>query len=267
MGLPRAKKSLGQHFLIDERVLRRIVDYAGIQPEDAVLEIGPGPGNLTRALSERAREVVAIEVDAALARALEREMPENVRVVHADAVKAEWPPFDLQVSNLPYQVSSPILFKLLDTPGWRGGVLLVQKEFADRLVAKPGTKEYGRLTVGCALHADVERLERVPPGAFHPPPRVTSAVIRLTPRPPPFPIRSPRHAELYLGAAHAAFTNRRKKLANALQSGAHLVGMPRAALEAALLDLPHAGIRPDALSPVQFAEVAAHLLDAEEQHG
>ncbi|MHB8606144.1 MAG: rRNA adenine N-6-methyltransferase family protein, partial [Thermoplasmatota archaeon] len=133
----RARPRLGQHFLRDTRVADRAVAFADVRASDVVLEIGPGKGVLTRPLAAVAARVVAIELDKTLAASLRAELPANVELIEGDAVKVEWPRFDLCVSNLPYQVSSPVLFKLLETPGWRAAVLMVQREFAERLVAKP----------------------------------------------------------------------------------------------------------------------------------
>jgi 16S rRNA (adenine1518-N6/adenine1519-N6)-dimethyltransferase len=173
-------KKLGQHFLVDRRVLARIGDYASLAEEDRVLEIGPGTGNLTEVLSARAGTVFAIEVDPALASSLEGRFP-NVVVIRGDALKVPHPDYNKIVSNLPYQISSKITFRLLERP-FDLAVLMYQKEFAERMVASLGTKDYGRLTLNVSLRAEVEILERVPRGAFRPMPQVESAIVRLRPR-------------------------------------------------------------------------------------
>lgn len=173
-------KKLGQHFLVDRRVLARIGDYASLSEKDRVLEIGPGTGNLTRVLAERAGRVFAIEVDPALATSLEGRF-KNVTVTRGDALKVPFPDYNKVVSNLPYQISSKITFKLLERP-FNLAVLMYQKEFAERMVASPGTKEYGRLTLNVSLRAEAEILEFVPRGAFSPMPAVESAIVRLRPR-------------------------------------------------------------------------------------
>jgi 16S rRNA (adenine1518-N6/adenine1519-N6)-dimethyltransferase len=173
-------KKLGQHFLVDRRVLARIGDYASLAEEDRVLEIGPGTGNLTEVLSARAGTVFAIEVDPALASSLEGRFP-NVVVIRGDALKVPHPDYNKIVSNLPYQISSKITFRLLERP-FDLAVLMYQKEFAERMVASLGTKNYGRLTLNVSLRAEVEILERVPRGAFRPMPQVESAIVRLRPR-------------------------------------------------------------------------------------
>jgi 16S rRNA (adenine1518-N6/adenine1519-N6)-dimethyltransferase len=173
-------KKLGQHFLVDRRVLARIGDYASLAEEDRVLEIGPGTGNLTEVLSARAGTVFAIEVDPALASSLEGRFP-NVVVIRGDALKVPPPDYNKIVSNLPYQISSKITFRLLERP-FDLAVLMYQKEFAERMVASLGTKDYGRLTLNVSLRAEVEIVERVPRGAFRPMPQVESAIVRLRPR-------------------------------------------------------------------------------------
>lgn len=230
----RAPPKLGQHFLRDVRYAERAIDAADLRPEDTILEVGPGKGVLTRLLAARAARVIAIELDDALADALSIE---RVEVVRGDAAQVPLPRFDACVSNLPYQISSPFLFRLLEQE-FRVAVLMVQKEFADRLVAKPGGGDYGRLSVSAQRRADVEMVARVPPGAFDPPPRVDSALVRLRPRPAPFDV-----PPNYDGVVERAFAQRRKKLANAL--GAR--------------DVPYGDQRAEELTPEQFAEVARHL--------
>ncbi|HEX2022796.1 MAG TPA: 16S rRNA (adenine(1518)-N(6)/adenine(1519)-N(6))-dimethyltransferase RsmA [Candidatus Thermoplasmatota archaeon] len=245
--MPR-RPPLGQHFLRDARYVDRSIEAASLRPDDVVLEVGPGKGVLTRALAARVAKVVAVEIDAALADALEREAIPRVEVVRGDAVEAPLPRFDACVSNLPYQISSPFLFRLLELP-FRVAVLLVQKEFADRLVAKPDTSDYGRLSVNAARRARVSIVARVPPGAFDPPPRVDSAIVRIEPRPPAFEVAD---EALYARVVEAAFGQRRKKISNALAS------LP-APWSARLADLPFADARAGELSPEDFARVADHL--------
>lgn len=250
------KKSLGQHFLRDERVAARAADAAGLRPDDVVLEIGPGEGVLTRHLLPRVREVVAVELDEDLARRLEERATPGLRVLRGDAVQVAFPPFDACVSNLPYQISSPILFKLLDHD-FRVAVLMVQKEFADRLAAKPDTSAYGRLTVSASTRATVEIVARVGRGAFDPPPQVESALVRLTPRAaPPFPIAD---AALYDGVVRAAFTQRRKTLSNALRNAGHLASADPARLAAVAPRAPHATRRAGELAPADYGDVVAYL--------
>src|SRR5437867_8888154 len=184
----RPRRRMGQHFLIDARVAARQVAHAQIRPSDVVLEIGPGLGVLTRLLAERAKRVIAIESDRRFAPYLRRRLPQ-VEVIQGDALRVDWPRFDVMTSNLPYQISSPLTFRLLDHAFDRA-VLMYQWEFARRMRASPGTADYSRLTVGVYRRAACEILERVPRNAFYPQPRVDSALVSLVPRPAPFPLRT-----------------------------------------------------------------------------
>ena len=171
---------LGQHFLLDRSVIERIVSFAGIKSDDRVLEIGPGTGILTEALAARAGIVYAVEVDPDLAGALCGRAP-NVQVINADALKVELPDYNKIVSNLPYQISSKITYRLLSRP-FELAVLMFQKEFALRMMARPGSKEYGRLGMVAGFFCQIEILESVPRTAFRPVPEVESSIVRLRPR-------------------------------------------------------------------------------------
>jgi 16S rRNA (adenine1518-N6/adenine1519-N6)-dimethyltransferase len=149
-------RRFGQHFMVDERVLKREVDYADVSKEDVILEIGPGTGNLTKYLVERAKKVYAIEKDRALARLFEDEFPE-VEVIVGDAMEVDWPEFDKMVSNIPYEISSPLTFKLLDHD-FKLAVITYQLEFAERLVAYAGDWAYSRLSVMAYYRAGMEML-------------------------------------------------------------------------------------------------------------
>lgn len=247
----RPSKGRGQHFLVDRRVAGRQIAHAGLHPSDVVLEIGPGLGVLTRALSECAKRVVAIESDRRFAQYLRRAVPE-AEIVHGDALKVDWPDFDVMVSNLPYQISSPLTFKLLDTPFDRA-VLMYQWEFARRMIAKPATPDYSRLSVGVYVRASCELLERVPRNAFHPQPRVDSALVRLEPRPSPFPIHDP---DAYDAVVDALFEHRRKTVENGLRLSWARFAPSREALEPVLVDLPFRGRRVEELRPEDIAFLA-----------
>src|SRR4051812_28729990 len=182
--MPRTKRRLGQHFLADPRILARIADALELQPNDRVLEIGAGPGALTGALLARAGEVTAIEKDRDLVPALRARFP-GARVIEGDALELDWHalashPF-LLAGNIPYNITSPLLDKALIPPRPARIVFLVQKEVADRVTARAGTPEYGALSIGIQVVANAERLFTVPAGAFHPRPKVDSAVLRLSP--------------------------------------------------------------------------------------
>jgi 16S rRNA (adenine1518-N6/adenine1519-N6)-dimethyltransferase len=183
MSLP-AKKSLGQHFLKNPRILGRIADALEATSADTVVEIGPGLGGLTAILAARAGRVVAIEKDHALLPVLREQLP-AVRFAEGDALEIDWHaaasgPY-LLVGNIPYNITSPLLEKALEPPPPARIVFLVQQEVAERVAASPGSRAYGALTVGVQAQAAVERLFRVPAGAFVPRPKVDSALLRLRP--------------------------------------------------------------------------------------
>ncbi|MFW6448467.1 MAG: 16S rRNA (adenine(1518)-N(6)/adenine(1519)-N(6))-dimethyltransferase RsmA [Halobacteriota archaeon] len=247
-----------QHFLIDDRVLDRIASYVADLGLDGgtVLEVGAGVGNLTDRLLTVAGRVVAVERDGRLAGFLEREFADAVaagtlEVVHGDALEVDVPAFDAAAANLPYGVASEILFRLL--PRRRPMVVMVQREFADRLCADAGEADYGRLTVTAWVYAESRILEVVPPTAFEPAPPVESAVVRLDPR--PAPLEGPA-IEAFEAVVRAVFTQRRKTLRNAIRNTTHLSGIDDPeALVAALPD-GWAGRRPGELDPEGYVELA-----------
>ena len=262
-----ARRDLGQNFLVDPELARKLVRHAGVEPEDAVLEIGTGLGILTRALAERARRVETLEVDAGVVRLLREEklLPENVALVHADVrrvdlaerVAALGAPVRV-VANLPYSVGSLVLRDLLDLrdrlAGW---AVMLQKEVGDRLVAEPGSGDYGSLTVLHALTVRVERKQDLAPRCFHPPPKVTSTFLRITPR-EDSPLL-PGELERVERVVRAAFAKRRKTLANALRGG--LRPAPEPGAVAALLEEMGLDprIRAERLTPDQHLELARRL--------
>jgi 16S rRNA (adenine1518-N6/adenine1519-N6)-dimethyltransferase len=249
----RPRKGLGQHFLVDDGLLARQLAAASLTPQDTVLEVGAGLGTLTRELARLAGHVIAYETDRRLARALEGRLPANVRLLAEDALEADWPPFTKFVANVPYGISSPLLFKLLDNR-FELAVALLQREFADRLAAAPRTKDYGRLTVACARVAAVELLEVVPPSAFWPPPRVESALVRVTPR-QDFRVKD---QVVFDGLLRVAFSQRRKMLRNSL-AGARAALAPGATDEqwrSFLAGMEHSSSRPEELAPGEIGQLA-----------
>jgi 16S rRNA (adenine1518-N6/adenine1519-N6)-dimethyltransferase len=264
----RARKRFAQHFL-EPAWVNKLIAASGITADDAVVEIGPGRGAITRPLAERCARLLAIEVDRDLAADLDASKPANVTVVTGDVlavdlvpVLTEWlgaPPGPANqfriVGNLPYNISSPILFRLIElasaTSGPRDALLMLQKEVADRLIAKVGTGDYGVLTVLTSLHADVTRVLSLPPGAFRPPPKVHSAVVRLTFRPPQVEIED---AERFVRMVRTMFTQRRKTAGNALKPFAAETDTDSAAI------LMRVGIdpnrRPETLELREFAALS-----------
>ncbi|MFN2421796.1 MAG: 16S rRNA (adenine(1518)-N(6)/adenine(1519)-N(6))-dimethyltransferase RsmA [Gemmatimonadota bacterium] len=220
----RRHPPLSQHFLHDRRIAAHIADLVRAPPGARVLEIGPGEGALTEHLIERGWRVMAVELDHGLFQRLAerwRDRP-DVEIAHGDALVLTLPkgsgPWWV-VGNLPYAITSPLVFHLLDQVG-RGPiaemVFMVQKEVAARLTARPGTKTYGALTVGVTLVADVETVLEVGPGSFRPPPRVRSAVVRLTPH-RRWPLSARRRARLR-AMVQALFGQRRKQLQKSLRT-------------------------------------------------
>lgn len=186
--------TLGQHFLKNPAVITAIIDKAGVKPTDTVLEIGPGTGNMTIPLLQRAKNVVALEYDSRMVREVlkrveQTEYAKKLKVIQGDAMKTAWPFFDLMVANLPYQISSLVVFKLLShRPMFRCAVLMFQEEFALRLTARPGEALYCRLSVNTQLLAKVDQLLKVGKQNFRPPPKVESRVVRIELKNPPPPV-------------------------------------------------------------------------------
>jgi 16S rRNA (adenine1518-N6/adenine1519-N6)-dimethyltransferase len=258
--VPRAKRRLGQHFLSDRRILERIADALGATAGDTVLEIGPGPGGLTEALAGRAGKLVAIEKDADLLPALRQRVP-GATIVQADALEADWhaiagPEF-LVAGNIPYNITSPLIDKALAPPRPRRIVFLVQKEVADRVGAAPGSEAYGALSVGVQAVARAERLFAVPAGAFHPRPKVDSAVLRLTPLAEP--LVSDAEVLPFRRLVVGLFGFRRKQMVRGLRE---LTGWGAERVEAAL---GTAGIetqvRPETVPPARLAALLRVLVD------
>lgn len=258
--MPRAKRRLGQHFLSNPRILERIAEALEATERDIVLEIGPGPGGLTAALAQRAGRVVAIEKDAELVPALRERFPQAT-VVEGDALELDWHALAgsgaLIAGNIPYNITSPLIDKALTPPRPPRIVFLVQKEVADRVTAAPGGGEYGALTVGVQAVARAERLFVVPAGAFHPRPKVDSAVLRLTPLATPLvPDRDlARFRRLVVGI----FGFRRKQLGRGVRE---LTGWPadRAGEVLARADIDPAA-RPETLAPPAFVRLLGTLVD------
>lgn len=211
------RQHIGQNFLIDKNVAEREVNYASITKDDVVLEIGPGDGILTKLLAKKAKQVVAIELDENLIKNLKNSLPNNVELIHNDALKVDFnslPKFNKIVSNLPFQISSPITFKILDY-SFSSAVLIYQKEFADRMVANPGSKEYSRLSVGVYYRGTCKLLETIPKTCFKPQPKVDSCIIRLIPRKaPPFIVTDEK---FFFELTKNLFNHRRKKIKSTLK--------------------------------------------------
>lgn len=236
----RAKKSWGQNFLVDERAYREIVHACALGAGDWAVEIGAGLGTLTRRLAETGAHVVAIERERDMLDVLRAELGGDARVelVEANALDYDYGAVaaragraPVAVGNLPYQIASPILFRLLETrPPVARIVVMLQKEMADRIVAPPGEKTYGALSVMVRLYGEPKLLCRVRAGGFVPAPRVDSAVLRITPRSQPLDVGEAAFSRV----VHAAFGQRRKTLRNALLAAYHPEAIDRALASAGL---------------------------------
>ena len=259
---PPTLKRLGQHFLTDRRVLARIADALELTAADTVVEIGPGRGALTDLLAERAGRVVAVEIDKALAALLRERYAgrPQVEIVEQDVLASDLATLAgaerfVVAGNVPYYITTPILFHALRRPRAERAIFLVQLEVAERMAAPPGSKTYGALSVNLQAVATAELLFRVPAGAFSPPPKVESAVVRITPRADPV---VPSDAEeKFRGFVQAAFALRRKQMRRVVRTIASIgAEEAEAALAAAGVD-PDA--RPETLAPADFARLMRAL--------
>lgn len=253
---PPVRKSLGQHFLSDPRILEGIVDALAPTANDTVVEIGPGRGALTEILRRRAARVVAIEYDRQLAAMLrEKYDGSNVAIVEADVLtvdlhQAAGGSF-LLAGNVPYYITTPILFQALQRPRADRSVFLVQKEVAERMAARPGGKTYGALSVNVQALAHAEVVLKVPPGAFRPPPKVDSAVVRVVPSQDP--VVRPEEERPFSEFVQAAFGMRRKQMRRVLRE---IQALDAASADAILSRLEiDPTLRPESLTPRQFAAV------------
>jgi 16S rRNA (adenine1518-N6/adenine1519-N6)-dimethyltransferase len=260
----RARKRFGQHFL-EPAWVDKVVRAIDPKPDQTFIEIGPGRGALTRPLAARAKAVIAYEIDRDLAADLRAVSPSNVTVVEGDVLDSLTDqslipnPQSLRVAgNLPYNVASPIMFKLAELVAAGlpvlDSTLMLQREVADRLISKPGTREYGVLSVLLQHVADIEMILKLPAGAFRPPPRVLSALVRLRFHPP---APSVANLEVFAGLVRSVFTRRRKTLANALLAvdnrGRESFLEPKAFLELAGIDGQR---RPETMTVAEFARIA-----------
>lgn len=263
MTAPFARKRFGQHFLVQPAIAERIVALAGLQPDDTVLEIGPGRGALTALLAGRCARLVLVEVDRDLAAGLRARFAATpgVELIEGDVLRIDLGaalgggrPATV-IANLPYNISTPVLMRLLGTPElFARLVLMLQREVAERLCAAPGSKTYGGLSVVVQAIAETRVALRVPASAFAPVPKVESAVVVITPR-RPVPLDAARRRALR-AVVRTAFARRRKQLVNVI---APLSADPRGVLTALALD-PTA--RPETLTPAQFVALADALAPA-----
>jgi 16S rRNA (adenine1518-N6/adenine1519-N6)-dimethyltransferase len=231
----KLNKNLGQNYLIDRNKRDQIIKFANLTKEDVVLEIGPGIGTLTIELAKRAKKVIAIEQDSNICQILENRLKseniDNVELINDDALNVEFPKFNKIISNLPYQISSPITFKFLNYD-FQLAILMYQKEFASRMNGKVGSKDYSRLSAMLYFKCDVETLASVSAESFIPKPKVDSTVVKLTPKLPQLTGElknlnideiSKTDFEIYSKFVKALFQHRNKKVKNALIDSRHII--------------------------------------------
>jgi 16S rRNA (adenine1518-N6/adenine1519-N6)-dimethyltransferase len=244
-----ARPRFGQHFLIDSSIAQREIDYADVTEDDIVLEIGPGTGIITNLLAARAKQVIAIEIDPSLSEQLRRTIPSNVLLICQDAVTVDFdtlPHFTKIVANLPFEISSPIMFKFLES-NFSKAILIFQKDFAKRLVAVPKTKEYSRLTVNVSYKAHCQILEIVPRDCFSPKPRVDAAIVEL------IPLQKSRFTvhdeQVFFELTKHLFNHRRKKIRYTIQTQ-----------YGKITSLPFLDKRVEELTPEQIGQLSDQLL-------
>jgi len=220
----KLNRNLGQNYLIDRNKRDQIIEFGNITKDDVILEIGTGIGTLTIELAKRAKRVIAIEQDSKiseiLAKRLKTEKIDNVELINDDALKVDFPPFNKIISNLPYQISSPITFKFLDYD-FDLAILMYQKEFAQRMNGEVGSKNYSRLSAMLYFKCDVEILSDVSCESFIPKPQIDSSVVKLTPKENKIPDDEFR---IYSKFTRALFQHRNKKIKNALIDSRHIIG-------------------------------------------
>ncbi|MEC8997032.1 MAG: 16S rRNA (adenine(1518)-N(6)/adenine(1519)-N(6))-dimethyltransferase RsmA [Candidatus Thermoplasmatota archaeon] len=238
---------LGQNFLIDKKIADRIVAEASIEDGEKILEIGPGRGALTERLVSLG-SLLAVEKDKWLAVVLKQKFADQAEIVEADILKFDIPEIDVIVANLPYSISSPILFKLFDFE-WNRAILMFQEEFANRLIARPGSKTYGRLSVMANHYAKTTKLFKVSKTAFQPQPKVHSQVVRLVRHSPDYELANFGNFEKVV---KSIFTHRRKKIRNCLK-----LTFPNLEVD----DLNHMDQRAEVLTPKQIAVLSNQIFE------
>lgn len=243
---------LGQNFLIDKNIAEKEIEYADVDKNDVVLEIGPGRGILTKILSEKAKKVLAVEIDPGLVKNLQKILPGNVEIINSDVLDLDFKDitgFNKVVSNLPFEISSPVTFKLLES-GFDLAVLIYQKEFAERLVAEAGSKKYSRLSVNVYYRANCEMVQTVSKNCFSPVPRVDSAIVRMVPRKTsPFDVFDEK---LFFDLTKNLFEHRRKKIKTVLKSKYKIVDFEK---------IPFVDERVENLSPWEIGILSNKIFD------
>lgn len=253
------KKRFGQHLLIEPSVFHTLARYASLSHNDIVLDIGAGLGFLTSFLAEECRKVLAVEIDSRFVRFLRENLERlrNVEVFEGDILKVTLPPFNKVVSVPPYNISSPIIEWLL-SKNFECAVLILQKEFSNRLIAVVGDKDYGWLTVLAYYRFEIELLDHIPKRLFYPPPKVDSTIVRLRPRASPsFTVKD---YFLFSRLVHALFSQRNRKVRNAIQPFIKSYDPSKLCIMDFADSLPFSDKRVRELAPEDFGELANALL-------
>lgn len=248
------KKSLDQHFLIDKVAIKKELDAAKIKKTETILEIGPGPGTLTKELIKQAKKVIVIELDSSLAGVLEKEFRDSIEIINADALKIEYPPFDKCVSNIPYSISGKLTMKLGELK--KPAVLMYQKEFAKRLIANPGEKEYSKISVMAQYYFTPEYITKVSKTSYYPAPKVDSAIVRLTPKKKNQKIKD---AEIFKKTVSALFMHKNQKAKKALYHSRHMFNLDKAASKKITESMPEPETKVYQLDIDKIAQISNYM--------
>ena len=251
----RPSRNLGQNFLTDTNIADWIVQQADIQTDETILEIGPGLGILTQRIKKFTKNIIAIELDKRLAEHVQEKY--NIQVIQGDAVKTEFPKFDKVVSNLPYQISSPITFKILDTQ-FKKGILMYQKEFAQHLVAQPGERTYSRVSVMASYRGDCKIIKDVSKEHFHPEPKVDAAIVEIIPKKPDFEMLD---HETFRIVVRALFSHKNRKVRNGIVAEHKVLGLEKDAAKELAEKLPYFDQRPITLSAAKLGEISNYIFE------
>ncbi len=253
----RPNRRKGQNFIIDYKIIEKQIRFANISNQDIVVEIGAGLGTLTQFLAEISKKVIAIEIDKRLIQILEDRFStfKNVEIIHGDILDLELPlDFNKIVSNIPYSISSPLTFKILDEMNFIDlAILTYQLDFAKRMIAHPGSKEYSRLSVNVYYKAHVKILEKVPNDSFYPPPKVQSAILELIPRKPPFKVIDEKFFNVI---TQKLFIRKNRKVKKMLQNYLETKNLSKHEIGLIIKDLPYQDMRVRNLPPEAFAEIS-----------
>ncbi|MCS7120162.1 MAG: 16S rRNA (adenine(1518)-N(6)/adenine(1519)-N(6))-dimethyltransferase RsmA [Nitrososphaerota archaeon] len=253
----KPRKRLGQHFLVEEEAIQRIISHASLTPKDRVLEIGAGLGFLTERLAEKAGHVIAVEIDKRLAKVLRGRLAktENVTILEGDILKIDPPQFDKVVSTPPYRISSQIQFWILERKV-KEATLTFQEEFAKCLVAPIGSRDYGRLTIATYYRAEAEILEKIPREMFWPHPRVDSVIVKLRLRSPPFHVDNEK---IFFDVVRDIFTQKNRKLRKAIIPFLTHYNLTKSSIQEIADSLPFSSRRPRELSPEEIGMIADEI--------